>query len=426
MRPELSTPTPRTRSCGVHRRVLALLSLVAAGTASAVPSVQSPSYTILFPGWSSGSGTASSAHYRATTALESFAPAITGDTNTIQSLGGNPQFLSEPPAALGTNTTTLEDTAVGVRLEGLDPDGEALRFEVIQPPQHGELRGTAPNLTYVPATNFFGADTLAFVARNSRESSAPAVVRFQVSPVNDPPEIAPLTGVSATPSPAPLRVPLHLADPETPAEQLQLTVASSQTSVVPNGALTFEGTGADRTLVVAFAGGSAGATTLRLEVRDPEGAIHTTDLRLDRLPAVASPVNATVSSGAFSLRTSAAPGLYRVDASDDLRRWFLIDVVESTAGVVESADPAARGHSSRFYRLRNAADAQLPVELRLERAAAQLELIAPVEAGAYRVEASPDATHWEAVTHTNLGPGTFRFRIDFATPAARFYRLVRE
>lgn len=419
-------PSARPGPGRAHRALPILLGLFVAGTAFALPSVQSPSYTIIFPGWSSGSGSASSAHYRATVALEAFAPEINGSTDGTQSLGGNPWFLSEPPTARTNHSLTLEDTAVGVRLEGLDPDGEPLHFEVIQAPQHGTLRGTAPDLTYVPATNFFGADTLQFVARNSRETSAPALVQFQVSPVNDPPAITPLAGVSATPAASPLRLPVYLADVESPAEQLQLTVASSQTSVVPNEALSLEGTGTNRTLVVGFAGGSAGATTLRLEARDPDGAFTTTEFRLDRLAAPANPLTATLSGGGFALRTPAAPGLYRVDASDDLRRWFLIDLVESAEGVVQAADPGSRRHTSRFYRLRNAADAQVPVELRLERASTQLELIAPVEAGTYRVEASSDATRWEPLTHTNLGPGTFRLRLDTSSPAARFYRLVRE
>ncbi len=426
MRPELSTPRGRIRPGQGHGRTLVLLSALLAGTTWALPSVQSPSYTLQFPGWSSGSGTAASVHYRANAAFEAFAPEITGDTNATQSLGGNSQFLTEPPRALGSTNNTREDTSVALRLDGLDPDGAVLTFEVVQAPQHGELRGTAPNLTYVPATNYFGADALEFVARNGLETSAPAQVRLQVSAVNDPPEIAPLSTVSATPSAAPLRLPIHLADPETSAEQLQLSVSSSQASVVPNHALTLEGAGPDRTLVIAFAGGGAGVTTLHLEVIDPEGANTTVEFRLDRLPAPANPVTTTLSDTGFALRTTVAPGLYRVDASEDLRRWHLIDLVESAAGVVSSADPTSRRHPSRFYRLRNAADPQLPVELRLERAARQLELIAPVEAGAYRLEASSDATHWEAVTRTNLGPGTFRLRIDAATPAARLYRLVRE
>ena len=83
--------------------------------------------------------------------------------------------------------TTAEDTAAAVTLTGSDVDGNALTYRVVGSPSHGTLNGTAPNLTYRPAANYNGADSLTFVANDGTVDSAPAAVSITVTPVNDPP-----------------------------------------------------------------------------------------------------------------------------------------------------------------------------------------------------------------------------------------------
>jgi len=59
---------------------------------------------------------------------------------------------------------------------------------VISSPAHGALTGTAPNLTYVPAPGFVGADSFTFVANDGAADSSPAMVTLQVRAVSRPPE----------------------------------------------------------------------------------------------------------------------------------------------------------------------------------------------------------------------------------------------
>ena len=60
------------------------------------------------------------------------------------------------------------------------------------------LTGTAPNLVYKPATNYFGDDTLWFKVNDGTVDSSLAVISLTVTPVNDAPTGAPaVSGVPA-------------------------------------------------------------------------------------------------------------------------------------------------------------------------------------------------------------------------------------
>ncbi len=93
-----------------------------------------------------------------------------------------------PPVADPQFLATLEDTALSLTLTGSDPNGHSLSFAIVSPPFAGGLSGTAPNLTYTPAGNFFGGDSFGFrVTDSSGLTSGTAFVSISVTPVNDLP-----------------------------------------------------------------------------------------------------------------------------------------------------------------------------------------------------------------------------------------------
>jgi hypothetical protein len=91
------------------------------------------------------------------------------------------------PVAEAHSVTTEEDTPVGIRLIGSDPDSDPLAYSMVTGPSHGSLKGTAPNLTYTPNPNFNGSDSFTFKINDGAADSAPATVSIMVSSVNDPP-----------------------------------------------------------------------------------------------------------------------------------------------------------------------------------------------------------------------------------------------
>ena len=98
-----------------------------------------------------------------------------------------PAISNNVPLADALSTNVLEDASVGITLTGSDADGDSLSFAVETAPSNGTLSGSAPNLTYTPGTNFFGADSFTFAVNDGSATSAAATVSITVHAVNDPP-----------------------------------------------------------------------------------------------------------------------------------------------------------------------------------------------------------------------------------------------
>jgi RHS repeat-associated protein len=95
--------------------------------------------------------------------------------------------INDVPVAVGQAIATLEDIPAHLTLSGADADGGPLSFSVTTPPRHGVLIGTAPDLIYVPGTNFSGVDSFAFIAKDGITNSEMATLLIAVTTVNDPP-----------------------------------------------------------------------------------------------------------------------------------------------------------------------------------------------------------------------------------------------
>ncbi|MCK5098142.1 MAG: carboxypeptidase regulatory-like domain-containing protein, partial [Desulfobacteraceae bacterium] len=93
------------------------------------------------------------------------------------------------PIADPQNITLDEDSSTSIVLTGSDQDNDPLTFTVQTNPEHGQLTGTAPDLTYTPSENYNGIDSFTFVANDGKSNSEPAVITIEVTPVIDPPTV---------------------------------------------------------------------------------------------------------------------------------------------------------------------------------------------------------------------------------------------
>jgi hypothetical protein len=99
---------------------------------------------------------------------------------------------NDPPVARDGSATGPEDLPIELVLQAADVDGDALTFSIVAPPLHGALRALDGNrVTYTPAPNYNGGDSLTFRASDGR-ASADGVVRLTIGPVNDPPTLGPV------------------------------------------------------------------------------------------------------------------------------------------------------------------------------------------------------------------------------------------
>ncbi|MGE0131743.1 MAG: Ig-like domain-containing protein [Blastocatellales bacterium] len=94
---------------------------------------------------------------------------------------------NQPPAANAQSVAGDEDTPMKITLTGADPDRNALSYAVVNNPAYGQLTGVAPDLTYTPDRNYFGADSLTFKVNDGAADSATATVAITIKPVNDAP-----------------------------------------------------------------------------------------------------------------------------------------------------------------------------------------------------------------------------------------------
>ncbi len=95
--------------------------------------------------------------------------------------------INDAPVALPQSISLAEDGRISVKLAATDVDGDALTYAVGTPPGHGRLEGTAPELSYIPDTDFTGTDSFTFVARDAALASNEATISITVSAVDDLP-----------------------------------------------------------------------------------------------------------------------------------------------------------------------------------------------------------------------------------------------
>ncbi len=91
------------------------------------------------------------------------------------------------PVAQAQSVTNIEDTAKAITLTATDAESNPLTYAIAASPAHGTISGSAPNVTYSPATNYYGTDSFTFTASDASLISTPATVSITVTPVNDAP-----------------------------------------------------------------------------------------------------------------------------------------------------------------------------------------------------------------------------------------------
>ncbi len=84
------------------------------------------------------------------------------------------------PVATDQTVPVAYETATPVKLTGTDANGDTLTFAVASQPSHGDLTGTAPNLTYTPDSGFSGTDSFTFTASDAALSDT-GTITLQVS-----------------------------------------------------------------------------------------------------------------------------------------------------------------------------------------------------------------------------------------------------
>jgi len=270
-------------------------------------------------------------------------------SNTTVTITVDP--VNDPPVAQGATATTPEDTPVTVRLRGTDPDADALTYTVLTNPGKGSLTGTAPELTYSPVTNFYGADVFTFAINDGHGQRATGTVFITVTPINEYSPIAVDDHVRATRNETLTITNEILLANDTDADaydRLAITSVSGTTTAGGSVVLGFD------TIAYTPPTNYLGSDTFTYVVSDGQGGIPATgtvhiavSIRMFIRRIVPTSSNSMV-----LVFEAPSNGVYSVQGSSNFTDWSVLGSgTETNAGVFEFHDDQAMTLPSRFYRL---------------------------------------------------------------------------
>ncbi|MDE2420394.1 MAG: tandem-95 repeat protein [Gammaproteobacteria bacterium] len=156
--------------------------------------------------------------------------------------------VNQAPVAQNVSATTNENVAASVVLVATDVDGDPLTYSVTTQPLHGTLSGTGANLTYTPATNFYGTDTFTYsVSDGSLTSTATAALT--VNQVNHPPVVSNVSAKTSANQPVTVTLLGTDADGDTLSYAISqapangtVTINNNQAVYTPNAGFTGQDT----------------------------------------------------------------------------------------------------------------------------------------------------------------------------------------
>ncbi len=174
---------------------------------------------------------------------------------------------NQSPVAVADTLTTLEDTAgtVMVLANDSDPDGGTLTVTGLAGPSHGAaVINAGTSVTYTPAANFNGSDSLTYTLSDGQGGTATGTVTITVTAVNDPPVAIADTAISTAGA-----VTIAVLANDTDVDGDPLAIASVTQGA--HGAVVISGSNAVYTPVADF----TGADSFTYTVSDGQGGTAT-------------------------------------------------------------------------------------------------------------------------------------------------------
>ncbi|MHA7629366.1 Ig-like domain-containing protein [Corallococcus sp. M7] len=130
--------------------------------------------------------------------------------------------VNDTPVAHAQSASLDQDTSVDLVLEGSDVDGDTLTFHIDEPPAHGTLSGTTPNVRYTPAPGYRGPDSFTFRVQDPVGFPASATVSLTVRAVN----IAPVAHAQSATLGEDTARPLTLSGSDADGDALTYTIVT--------------------------------------------------------------------------------------------------------------------------------------------------------------------------------------------------------
>jgi C1A family cysteine protease len=95
---------------------------------------------------------------------------------------------NDPPVVENQTISLIENSSKPITLSGTDPNNHPLSFSIVKYPEHGEIKGVLPYVTYAPHAGYCGVDKFTYLANDGYTNSAAGQVLIIVKHINYPPE----------------------------------------------------------------------------------------------------------------------------------------------------------------------------------------------------------------------------------------------
>ncbi len=138
---------------------------------------------------------------------------------------------NNPPKSESVALATRLNRPLTLSLTATDEDGDHVTFEIVSPPEHGEINRAGTNFVYTPARDFLGVDSLMFRAFDGHDYGANTLAEITVTDKNTAP-VAKGTTVEVRMN-TPTNLVLRAIDGE--GDPLRFTVLTNPVSGVISG-----------------------------------------------------------------------------------------------------------------------------------------------------------------------------------------------
>ncbi len=126
-------------------------------------------------------------------------------------------------------------------------------------------------LSYLPDSNFFGEDSFSWNASGGDGfASQAADVLISVAPVNDAPQISPISDQTLLAGTTSESILFEISDQESDAGDLSISVFSSDNSIIPGEQISLAGSGSERSLSLTPLDDTEGTVIITVVVSDGE------------------------------------------------------------------------------------------------------------------------------------------------------------
>ncbi len=209
--------------------------------------------------------------------------------------------VNDPPTTAPMTKTTSEDTATTVALVANDVDGDSLTWSITSPASHGTAGVTGSTLSYSPAANFHGSDTIGVQVDDGHGGVVTTTVTITVTPVND----APVANPTSASTPRNASTPITLSGSDVDGDALTFAIAGPP----GHGDVSLSGGVATYTPATDYFGDDSFTFT----AKDPSGATSapaTVSITVTNNPA------APVATGVSTSTAEDTPTTFTLTATD--------------------------------------------------------------------------------------------------------------